>query len=210
MFKTASPVHHRPYLNGCKHNLCEKCAFANKNLVICQICNHQQNPKDLEVNFYLYGVLWYQHHDMKYDEGRYRRETTNESKEFLKSIACAECSNNEATLYCEQCTHSFCNHCYDKIHKTSKVLMKHRFKVFHLEKKVFTKAILKCKQHKTICEKFCNSCMECICALCENDSHFEHSINTLYNENLNYIVKVNEAIEVTGTRMQICRQSLQV
>lgn len=209
-----NPKLRRPYILACKHTICELCAIPKKiTTVTCQICNHQQNTNDLEVNFFLYGLMWFKSHDMK-KETDVKKQAANpeEGNVPVKKNACHECQKVEANVLCEQCLVKYCFNCYDTIHKTAKVLRNHRYKKLKVDvkQKVFTAVTRKCMEHKNTCDKYCERCSECICSLCENDIHISHRTKSLLLENTRHLHTVSDTLQSIRTRIKICRQSLQV
>lgn len=150
----------------------------------------------------------------KYNESKNETENASKSRcigvdDLKDAIICHECNVSSANLTCVQCKVKYCHPCFAMVH-SAKVLKSHWFRTLKTDKKVFTVTTQKCNKHKILCDKFCVNCKLCICKFCENEKHIEHKTVSLLTENANHQHEVDNCLESTRTRSQICRQSLQV
>ncbi|KAH8330443.1 hypothetical protein KR067_002953, partial [Drosophila pandora] len=232
---------HRPFLLPCGHNLCERCIWQNRHDLKCVVCLEPAPPmlkaKDpatktgvrvrdfYELNYHVLGETFSLSQPRKSVSGSAAyssMDTVNNSmtaspgpSEVVRKRKCSECNFNTAPGECRKCDAFFCNHCFEMVHKHSRVLKSHMFQKFQSDNKTYrcngfrvgkdffpVPSDLKCKNHSLLRNSWCVNCRIRVCEECASLHHKGHNVHPLTDLNLRYIGDIPAALTALNTALK--------
>ncbi|XP_068154051.1 uncharacterized protein qin [Drosophila tropicalis] len=215
-------VRHRPFLLPCGHSLCEDCILKNRKNLKCAICFNSApstiNAKDPNSK---YGVCVRDFYELNYHAlgevaslfyfRRFTQDSVNKSMiitaddDIIIEPKCSECGHNMSNLGdCAQCNACYCKRCFDTVHRHSRVLQAHQFKLqqqndrklnsqsIRVGNEIFEMPYKKvCQIHKAPENIYCGSCRGTKCEKCIKLHHSSHKgIRPIYKMNMRLIDEI--------------------
>ncbi|XP_055699883.1 uncharacterized protein LOC129799737 [Phlebotomus papatasi] len=207
---------HLPVLLSCGHIICENCLWQSKSrhFVKCPSCDiliplnlKRRTSEQFEYNFYVFGLI--KHITTYGNDVPIQASHSSVPK-------CGECFNPVADRKCLQCDSLYCYECFKKVHHFSNVLRTHQ--TVELASPVkFTHTPAHCENHpENHLNFYCETCERAICLECKTQSHLIHSVNQLYQRNVDtqrevpsYIALLNQLRQLNKMSIETCNSTLQ-
>ena len=172
---------HIPLLLLCGHSYCDQCIHRATerypSALKCGVCSivtplGQQNSDNLPKNESIFDLVT--------------------SREFTSIVTeknvdkCAECIHHQASVYCSECSASYCSTCSKKAHEGSRVRSKHKPVPVNLKPRPQPT----CRKHPgQSCVLYCETERQPMCVLCKfyNQHRFhKYAVTPPYRYNYDY------------------------
>ena len=167
------------YCNSCLEKACNSCDYPSA--LKCGVCSittplDQPNPEGLSENKAMLDVL---------SSKEYSSMTSGKNPE-----PCAECVHKTATMYCSECSASYCERCGERAHEGSRVRAKHKPVPINLKPRPQPT----CKKHSgQSCVLYCETDNQPMCVLCKfYNQHRFHKFELLSKVASKYTGSVSE------------------
>lgn len=139
----------------------------------------------------------------------------NRIEDFMKNVQksdsiveepnlCIECNVENDLVFCAKCEHPYCQPCFNHVHKTGKVLKKHKYITMIEYNKMGEHDLMIGKGNDKVCHKhksyernyYCLDCELSCCLLCSKESHSEHKILMVRKENENQRPQLDKIVKL--------------
>lgn len=186
------------YCSCCLEKACNSCDYPTA--LKCGLCSiitplDQSNPDSLPENKAILDLI---------SSKEYKNATSEKNPE-----SCAECVHRMASMYCSECSASYCDRCGERAHEGSRVRSKHKPVPVNLKPRPQPT----CKKHSgQSCVLYCETDKQPMCVLCKfYNQHRFHKFELLSKVASKYAGSISEKLvelEQLEKELETASQSL--